>query len=301
MPRTIPAGLATHIALGATSLCELIKITPTVGAVLAFTNHVSNLTVDGTLYLARPGMRVSQVKAGLKMEIDTSQAQGFFMSGVVTLADVLKGKFREATFERRFANYDSPGDGGYTFQTGSIGRVEIADNAFSVELRGLMQKLSQPVGRVVSRMCDVRRVGDERCKFNLASSHPDGTPYTQSLVVSAVWDAIRFDVASGYNVTYSDDWFAAGYLLWTGAAANSGYYADIATTSVIGGALEFRLLLEPGASIQIGDTFTAYAGCDRMKDTCRAKFNNLLNFRGYPDLAGANIYKAADGIIASGG
>ena len=52
-------------------------------------------------------MRVSEVKSGLKMEIDTSQAQGFFQSGVITLADVLKGKFRDATFERDFANYDA--------------------------------------------------------------------------------------------------------------------------------------------------------------------------------------------------
>jgi len=66
--------------------------------------------------------------------------------------------------------------------------------------------------------------------------------------------------------------------------------------------------MQPGADIQIGDTFTATAGCDRFATTCQNKFRNasqpngnLVNFRGYPDLAGALIYKAADGIIASGG
>ena len=309
MPRNIPAALATHIALGGTSLCELIKVTPTVGSVLAFTNHIQNLTVDSQLYLARPGMRVSEVKSGLKMEIDTSQAQGFFQSGVITLADILKGKFRDATFERRFANYDSPGDGGYTYQSGQIGRVDVADNSFTVELRGLIQKLSQPVGRVTSRMCDVQRVGDARCKFNLATTHPDGTPFTQSLAVGAVVSANVFNIHSGYNVTYSATWFNGGYLTWT-SGNNTGYTAEIGLSTIEVGptALQLTLVMQPGGDIQVGDTFSATAGCDRFAESCQHKFRNasqpdgnLVNFRGYPDLAGAIIYKAADGIIASGG
>lgn len=307
MPRNIPAALASHIELGGTSLCELIKVTPTVGSVLAFTNHIQNLTVDGQLYLARPGMRVSEVKSGLKMEIDTSQAQGFFQSGVITLADILKGKFRDATFERRFANYDSPSDGGYTYQSGQIGRVDVADNSFTVELRGLIQKLSQPVGRVTSRMCDVQRVGDARCKFNLATTHyVAGTPFTQNLTVAGVTSANVF-TATGYDVSYSSTWFDSGYLTWT-SGNNSGYTADIGVAEVLIGTLEFTLIMQPGGDIQVGDTFTATAGCDRFDTTCQNKFRNasqpngnLVNFRGYPDLAGAIIYKAADGIIASGG
>jgi uncharacterized phage protein (TIGR02218 family) len=310
MPRNIPAALVTHINQGGTSLCELIKITPTVGAVLAFTDHIQNLTVDGQLYLSRPGMRVSEVKSGLKMEIDTSQAQGFFQTGVITLADILKGKFRDAIFERRFANYDSASSGGYTYQSGQIGRVDVADNSFTVELRGLIQKLSQPVGRVTSRMCDVQRVGDARCKFNLASIHYiDGTPFTQTLTVSSVFSANVFEVSSGYNVSYSESWFEGGYLTWN-SGNNAGYTADIARSLIQSPptTLEFTLMMQPGADIQIGDTFTATAGCDRFATTCQNKFRNasqpngnLVNFRGYPDLAGALIYKAADGIIASGG
>jgi len=310
MPRNIPAALVTHINQGGTSLCELIKITPTVGAVLAFTDHIQNLTVDGQLYLSRPGMRVSEVKSGLKMEIDTSQAQGFFQTGVITLADILKGKFRDAIFERRFANYDSPSSGGYTYQSGQIGRVDVADNSFTVELRGLIQKLSQPVGRVTSRMCDVQRVGDARCKFNLATTHYiDGPPFTPTLTVSAVFSANVFEVSSGYNVSYSESWFEGGYLTWN-SGNNAGYTADIARSLIQSPptTLEFTLMMQPGADIQIGDTFTATAGCDRFATTCQNKFRNasqpngnLVNFRGYPDLAGAIIYKAADGIIASGG
>ena len=31
-----------------------------------------------------------------------------------------------------------------------------------------------------------------------------------------------------------------------------------------------------------GDAFTVYPGCDHTSATCRAKFNTLTNFRGFP-------------------
>lgn len=31
-----------------------------------------------------------------------------------------------------------------------------------------------------------------------------------------------------------------------------------------------------------GDTFTVYPGCDKQQATCSSKFNNLVNFRGFP-------------------
>jgi uncharacterized phage protein (TIGR02218 family) len=35
-----------------------------------------------------------------------------------------------------------------------------------------------------------------------------------------------------------------------------------------------------------GDTFTVTAGCDKHFDTCVAKFNNAVNFRGFPHIPG---------------
>jgi uncharacterized phage protein (TIGR02218 family) len=35
-----------------------------------------------------------------------------------------------------------------------------------------------------------------------------------------------------------------------------------------------------------GDPFTVTAGCDKRYDTCRAKFNNTINFRGFPQIPG---------------
>jgi len=42
----------------------------------------------------------------------------------------------------------------------------------------------------------------------------------------------------------------------------------------------------PGWPIGDGDRFRVVAGCDKTAETCRAKFSNFLNFRGFPHIPG---------------
>lgn len=48
---------------------------------------------------------------------------------------------------------------------------------------------------------------------------------------------------------------------------------------------QFDLQLQMPHPIQVGDTFEAVAGCDKLLSTCK-KFNNVINFRGFPHLPG---------------
>jgi uncharacterized phage protein (TIGR02218 family) len=45
----------------------------------------------------------------------------------------------------------------------------------------------------------------------------------------------------------------------------------------------WQAMPEPFAA---GDAFTVTAGCDKRFDTCRAKFDNVVNFRGFPHIPG---------------
>ena len=38
-----------------------------------------------------------------------------------------------------------------------------------------------------------------------------------------------------------------------------------------------------------GDTFTVTAGCDKTFATCRDRFANTLNFRGFPQIPGNEV------------
>lgn len=37
---------------------------------------------------------------------------------------------------------------------------------------------------------------------------------------------------------------------------------------------------------QVGDTYSLHAGCDKTNNTCKTRFNNIVNFRGFPFLGG---------------
>ena len=45
-----------------------------------------------------------------------------------------------------------------------------------------------------------------------------------------------------------------------------------------------ELWTAPGAVPAVGDRVRLIAGCDKRAETCRMKFLNFLNFRGFPHL-----------------
>jgi len=49
----------------------------------------------------------------------------------------------------------------------------------------------------------------------------------------------------------------------------------------------FALCLLPALKA-VGDTFGVTAGCDRRFATCQAKFDNAVNFRGFPHIPGSD-------------
>jgi uncharacterized phage protein (TIGR02218 family) len=42
-------------------------------------------------------------------------------------------------------------------------------------------------------------------------------------------------------------------------------------------------------AIAIGDDYTISAGCDKQLATCKTKFNNVVNFRGFPHVPGQDM------------
>lgn len=330
MPRDIPSGLLSKIQSQVSTLTELIKIACADGSVFAFTRHSEDITIpfnsnnlrqfDGVTYKSRPGMNASRTTMNLSLGVDNSEAEGFFRSGVITLDMVLSRKFEAARFERAICDYENVSLGRYIFQEGFVGRITIVDNAFRVELRGLMQALQQPTGTVLSRYCNVKDVADSRCKFpittnGLASSFY-GFPYKVTGTVTApnqnptVFDSSISTAIPGGGVSdpaklvAAAKWFTRGKLVWT-SGNNSGRSMEvIAESYTLPGDNRRLTLLEPmGNAIQTGDTFELYAGCDRTLETCRTKFKasvtgfevgNAENFRGFPHIIGDKVYEYGD-------
>ncbi len=96
-----------------------------------------------------------------------------------------------------------------------------------------------------------------------------------------------------------DRWFDHGVLTWT-SGANAGQACIVAQFERQG--LEQRIVLwrPPSETIAIGDGFSVVAGCDKAFATCKEKFSNTLNFRGFPHLPGndaAYAYVDGEGVF----
>lgn len=84
--------------------------------------------------------------------------------------------------------------------------------------------------------------------------------------------------ASVINWSGADANFQQGSITFT-SGVNVGVTANVNTVLA---ATSFTLGYPLQSAPAPGDAFTVYYGCDHTPGTCQSKFNNLVNFRGFP-------------------
>jgi len=96
-------------------------------------------------------------------------------------------------------------------------------------------------------------------------------------------------VASGLS-GFDGEWFTAGKLTFT-SGANAGNSVEVKSHRNVGNVTLslWQVMPEP---IAPGDTFVVTAGCDKRSSTCRGRFANLINFRGFPHVPGNDFVVA---------
>lgn len=268
--KVIPIALATHEALGTTTLAHALKITRTDGQVFAFTSATDDVTLSGVLHRAG-GLDVSSLVIASGLAVDNLELTTLDDGTTFTRADVLGGVWRNAVFVLSRYNWASPTDGVESLMGGTVGEVQLLRNTITAELRGLQQYLQQTVGSVTSKTCRAR-LGDALCTIDLAPFTVTGS-FTSVTSGQVFADSARTEAA---------DWFAEGVLTFTSGAA-SGLSQKVKLFA----AGQFTLSLPVLQPISVGDGYSVYAGCHkRMENDCRDKFSNVLNFQGEPHMAG---------------
>lgn len=84
------------------------------------------------------------------------------------------------------------------------------------------------------------------------------------------------------NRTEGTGIYQYGVLNWTGGA-NVGRTIEV-RNYVFGHPSSFTLLEVMQNPIQIGDTYQVAQGCPKIREVCQAKFDNVLNHHGFPDM-----------------
>ena len=84
---------------------------------------------------------------------------------------------------------------------------------------------------------------------------------------------------------FESGWFLRGRLEVTSGPA-TGLWGMIKRDAYEGADRVLELWEPIRGKVSQGDTIQLIAGCDKRMETCRLKFNNLLNFQGFPDIPG---------------
>jgi len=274
--RTIDPGLAAHIAAGATTLCRCWKLTRLDGAVSGFTDHDRDLTFDGVTYAPVSGFDASEEVSAIGFAIGGLEVSGALASDRLDADDLAAGLYDNAEVRLFLVNWLTPAER-HLVRIGHLGEVTREDGAFRAEIRGLAAALDEPRGRVFRHACDAD-LGDARCGIDL------GDPaYRGPGTVTAPNGPRRFR-ASGLGA-FAAAWFERGRLTWT-SGANEGRAVEVRAHRPAGGEAELELWQPMHGAIAAGDAFTVTAGCDKRFATCREKFDNAINFRGFPHMPG---------------
>lgn len=265
------SALKTHMAGDALTIAHLWKVTRTDATVYGFTDHDEPITYSGTTYQPSSAFSPSAVATRAELNVDDLELQGLLDSDGITAADIEAGLWDGAAIIIYRVNWASISDGAEIVRKGWLGQAQRRGPLYVAEMRGMMQALQTNIGREVKPTCDAT-LGDTRCGKNLTS-------FTHSATVTAVASRRQFTASA---LTQAAGYFNNGKVTFTGGD-NSGLVADVKTGN---GSGVIVLQLPMPFDIQVGDTLTAVAGCDKQKATCKATFNNLVNFRGFSYVPG---------------
>lgn len=270
------AALLSHLQTGATTVCRAWTLRRRDGMVLGFTDHDRDLVVDGVACRADTGMTARALQQTTGLSVDNTEAFGALSAVAITEADLEAGRYDGAEVQAYLVNWAADQDFIVQFR-GQLGEISRVDGSFKAELRGLTDLLNRPHGMAYTPNCSAV-LGDDRCRFNLAQPG-----YFVQLQIDSVEDGRTF-LFEGFP-SFDDRWFEGGrFEVTTGPA--SGLNGMVKIDRQDGLVRRVELWQSLRASVSAGDSVRILAGCDKTSSTCRAKFANFLNFRGFPHIPG---------------
>lgn len=274
--KTISAGLTTALAQEVTTKAHCWRITRRDNVVFYFTDHDEDLSIsDGNspptyhTYVSAVGYQETAISSDAALSVNSLEVSGYFDSAALTADDLRSGLFDFAEARVFVVDWSD-----LTLNEMKLARCYLGEvrstpaGIFTTELRGMAQRLQAKVADVYTPECraDFGSVGLRQC-------NKDPVPFTNHETVTAVTDAAHFVITNG-DTRAVDAWYAYGVVTWT-AGANNGRSMEVKGWDQSDAAVE--LILPMHGTVTIGDTLDIVAGCDKRHDTCKDKFDNMVN------------------------
>ncbi|MEW6563308.1 MAG: DUF2163 domain-containing protein [Pseudomonadota bacterium] len=256
-------------------MADLYTLTLLGGTVLRYTNFDVDLTANGVVYAANSlKFRRDRVRWIAGLEVDTlgvtvHAGPSDLLNGVSFLAQVERGALDGASvkLERAFMQPGSTQAETIHLFSGRVADISAGRTEAQLTVKSDLELLNIMMPRNVYQAGCMWNVFDVNCTLNKAAYVQIGTV---SGAANKLWMQSNLTAAAAGH-------FNLGTLKFT-TGANAGITRSVRVSS--GGA--FTLMRPLPNAPAVGDQFLAYPGCNRTMETCKAKFNNLTNFRGFP-------------------
>ncbi|MCB1386562.1 MAG: DUF2163 domain-containing protein [Nitratireductor sp.] len=282
--RTLSPGLRNHLDGEAITLCHCWQIHRADGVVLGFTDHDRDIGFDGIVHHARSGFEPGDAELPATLSPANSEIAGALSSGDITAEDIAARKYDDARVIEYMVNWSDP-DERVRLQTWIIGEIVQEDGAFRAELRSIAALLERAGLNRFERLCGAE-LGDGRCGIDLGADFSDAATIA-TLQQPEAENRLLLTLSSLPD--HEDGWYAGGGITFD-AGANAGLAIEIVTDRrVAGGLRSVELWSVPGYAVQTGEGVTLTPGCDKRFATCREKFANGDNFRGFPHMPTAEF------------
>lgn len=262
-------------------LARCFAIHPVVGGASAigpffFTDHDQEIVVSGEAitelngtYTPVDSVSPSSMDNESNMAVDEMEIVGHIRASGVEDADVKAGLFDGAKVWVFAVDWKlGVATGGYmALRRGWLGNIRQQDDVFTMEIRGLTQKLSTQIGEMYTATCPADFC-DARCGLAIGShTHAD------TVNTPAPTDKRNFYVTTATGETYK-----YGHIMFL-TGSNAGLSQEIkkwtSSSKLVTTFLPFPY------TISVGDTLNLYDGCEKSLAACKA-YNNVVNFRGFP-------------------
>jgi uncharacterized phage protein (TIGR02218 family) len=273
--RAIPPALQAKLDTGCTTLATCWIVRRGDGAALGFTDHDEDVLVDGITCRAASGFDGAAAAEKLGFAVGAGEVAGALVDNAIAEADIRAGRYDGARVEIHVADWSEPSLS-VLLRVMRLGEITREGVAFRAELRALTDALDEERGRLYTPRCSAD-LGDHRCALNIAA-----LGLTASVTVAAVGpDSVT---CAGLGA-FAPDLLVGGRLVVT-SGGSQGFAVEIAAQTSVAGGTRLTLWQPPPEPIAPGDGVTVSAGCDKQYTTCRDRFANALNFRGFPHMPG---------------
>jgi len=270
------SGLLSHLGTGVTTTCRCWALTRRDGVVMGFTDHDRALAFEGVTFRPDTGLSALALQQTTGLSVDNTEALGALSDAAIREADIEAGRYDGAGLRAWLVNWQDVAARALIF-AGTIGELRRAGGAFEAELRGLTDALNVPLGRVYQKRCSAV-LGDRDCTFD---------PHTPGYVAERPAEVVEENRVFRFAEmgAFAEDWFRHGVIRVQSGAA-TGLIGLIKRDRMEGAGRAIELWHPLGATVLQGDALRIEAGCDKRMETCQFKFDNLLNFQGFPDIPG---------------